>query len=322
MTSTATPSTLSRPAARAAAPAGAAIEFRGVQKSYGATSVLGGPVAAHRGGRVHRPARPVRLRQDHRAPDPGRLRDPSGGDVLADGEPVLPPPHRRGIGMVFQSYSLFPEPHRPEERRVRTALRCVPRAERKRIALEMLETVRLGGFENAIRTSSRAGSSSVWRSRDTAISPGILLPTSRFRHSTRRCAPACAEEIRELQLRTDHGRVRDPRPEEALAMADRVAVMETADPADRHPGRAVLPPGGRVCRGLRRRDKRAAGRRALAATGVLGTARRRRGRGPPLRAARRPRVRTSTDAVGTVTSHLFLGPRRASPSKPSTARTG
>src|SRR5690348_16158991 len=34
---------------------------------------------------------------------------PTGGEIYIDGTPLVGvPPHRRGIGMVFQSYALFP----------------------------------------------------------------------------------------------------------------------------------------------------------------------------------------------------------------------
>ena len=63
-----------------------------------------------RGRRVHRPARAVGLRQVdgaelHRRPD----RRSTSGTISLDGERIDGlPPERRGFGVVFQSYALFP----------------------------------------------------------------------------------------------------------------------------------------------------------------------------------------------------------------------
>ena len=45
---------------------------------------------------------------------------PSAGDIRLDGNSILAlPPHRRDLGLVFQSYALFPQPERRAQRGVR-----------------------------------------------------------------------------------------------------------------------------------------------------------------------------------------------------------
>ena len=68
-----------------------------------------------RGGRVPRPARAERLRQDddpplHRGARDGRRRADRFGDrvVFDAAQDVNVPPNKRNIGMVFQSYALWP----------------------------------------------------------------------------------------------------------------------------------------------------------------------------------------------------------------------
>jgi ABC-type Fe3+/spermidine/putrescine transport system ATPase subunit len=69
------------------------------------------------------------------------------------------------VGMVFQSYALWP--HMDVAGNVGYGLRVrrMPAAERAARVAEALETVGLGGFEGAGCRASRAGSASAWRSR-------------------------------------------------------------------------------------------------------------------------------------------------------------
>ena len=55
---------------------------------------------------------PSGSRQDHHAHDAGGLRGPAThGEIYLAGRPINNvPPHKRGIGLVFQNYALFPAP--------------------------------------------------------------------------------------------------------------------------------------------------------------------------------------------------------------------
>ena len=68
--------------------------------------------------------------------------EPTAGEILLAGADISPmPPHRRGIGMVFQHYALFP--HLTVAQNVGYPLRQrkVPRAERTRRIDEALDLV-------------------------------------------------------------------------------------------------------------------------------------------------------------------------------------
>ncbi len=72
---------------------------------------------------------------------------PSGGAVLLGGQDVTRmAPYDRDVNTVFQDYALFP--HLTVQQNVEYGLKVkgVSRAERRRRAAEMLESVRLGGF--------------------------------------------------------------------------------------------------------------------------------------------------------------------------------
>jgi hypothetical protein len=66
-------------------------------------------LAGHQGRRVPDLPRLQRLGQKHHPVDARRLRTPSSGEILVNGQSLVNvPPHKRDIGMVFQRYSLFP----------------------------------------------------------------------------------------------------------------------------------------------------------------------------------------------------------------------
>src|SRR5262249_32159897 len=72
---------------------------------------------------------------------------PDAGSVLFDGVDItLHPAENREIGMVFQNYALFP--HLSVLKNVEFGLRTrkVPKVERRKLALEALELVRLGSL--------------------------------------------------------------------------------------------------------------------------------------------------------------------------------
>ncbi len=297
--------------ARTTAPAGSSIEFRGVQKSYGATSVLQDLSLHIEAGEFIALLGPSGCGKTTALRILGGFETPSTGDVLVNGESVLPlPPHRRGIGMVFQSYSLFPNLTVRKNVEFGLALRRVPRAERKQIALEMLDTVRLSGFENRYPNQLSGGQQQrVALARALAISPGILLLDEPLSALDAQVRAGLREEIRELQLRTGITVVFVTHDqEEALAMADRVAVMRDGQIQQiATPDELFFRPEGAFVAGF------------VGVTNELPVAPRSPQPeywAPPVdgTAADRLYVRPdalvcepSTEAVGTVTSHLFLG---------------
>ena len=73
------------------------------------------------------------------------LVEPSGGSLFIDGvEHTHTPVHRRDIGMVFQSYALFPHLTVDENIAFPLRMRHCPEAEIRRRVTEALEMVQLG----------------------------------------------------------------------------------------------------------------------------------------------------------------------------------
>jgi putative spermidine/putrescine transport system ATP-binding protein len=152
----------------------------------------------------------------------------TAGDILLDGASILDlPAHRRDMGIVFQSYALFP--HLTVAKNVGFGLemrRMPPAAAARRVA-EMLRLVKLDAFaERLPRHLSGGQQQRVALARALAIHPRLLLldePLSNLDASLRQ---DMAREIRILQR--DGGItaiVVTHDQSEAMAMADRLVVM-------------------------------------------------------------------------------------------------
>ncbi len=158
------------------------------------------------------------------------LENPEAGDILFDGHSVLTlPPERRGAGLVFQNYALFP--HMTVEQNIAYGLKftayCKDRRERVR---ELLELVGLAGLEGRMPAELSAGQQQrVALARALAPGPKILLldePLSALDAKLRERLRAEIKKIQKALKITTIYVTHDQ--EEALVIADRIAVLKTA----------------------------------------------------------------------------------------------
>ena len=71
---------------------------------------------------------------------------PDGGSIrFGDQEMIATPPHKRGLGMVFQSYALFPFMTVAENVAYPLKIRGVSKSDQKTRVERVLDTVELGG---------------------------------------------------------------------------------------------------------------------------------------------------------------------------------
>lgn len=153
-----------------------------------------------------------------------------GGDVLKDGVSIrTAPPSRRGMGIVFQNYALFP--NMTVLQNVTYALRFQPalKAKAKDIALDILEKVGLTDFLNKKPAQLSGGQQQrVAIARTLALSPDIVLfdePMSALDAANR---VALRREIKDIQKKFGITMIYITHDqEEAFSMSDRVMVMET-----------------------------------------------------------------------------------------------
>ncbi|MCA0239601.1 MAG: ABC transporter ATP-binding protein [Proteobacteria bacterium] len=151
------------------------------------------------------------------------------GSILLDGDDLSRKPvHQRHIGMVFQSYALFPHLNVAENVAYGLKLRKVPAAERSRKGSELLELVGLGEF--AARPISKLSGGQQQRvalARALAIDPRALLLDEPLAALDAGIRGHLRDQIRTLQKRFNATTLLVTHDqEEALTMADRVAVLK------------------------------------------------------------------------------------------------
>jgi putative spermidine/putrescine transport system ATP-binding protein len=152
----------------------------------------------------------------------------NGGSILIDGQDVVDVPvNKRDIGMVFQSYSLFPHLTSLENVEFGLRMRAVPTAERRRRAAESLELVGLGHLAGRYAHQLSGGQQQrIALARALVTRPRVLLLDEPLSALDAKVRVQLRDEIRRIQtelgittLFVTHDQ------EEALAVADRVAVM-------------------------------------------------------------------------------------------------
>jgi putative spermidine/putrescine transport system ATP-binding protein len=157
------------------------------------------------------------------------LVEPTSGRILLDGDDLTArPTHRRNVGMVFQNYALFPHMSVADNVAFGLEMRNVPRAERRRRVDETLALVRLGGFEHRRpRALSGGQQQRVALARALVIRPDLLLLDEPLSNLDAKLREEMRGEIRQIQRRLGITTVFVTHDQaEALALADRVAVMD------------------------------------------------------------------------------------------------
>lgn len=155
---------------------------------------------------------------------------PSGGAVLIDGEEVagpnrFVPPEKRGVGLMFQDFALFP--HLTILDNVAFGLRSLTKPQARAEAQAALERVGLGQYGHDYPHILSGGQQQrVALARAIAPRPGVVLMDEPFsgldaqlRESMREETLAIVRESRATCIVVTHD------PEEAMRMGDVIALM-------------------------------------------------------------------------------------------------
>ncbi len=151
----------------------------------------------------------------------------SGSIKLGGQDLAKTPVHERNIGMVFQNYALFPHLNVLDNVAYGLKLRKVPHSVRTAKANALLDAVGLSAFsDRAVSQLSGGQQQRVALARALAIDPKALLLDEPLAALDASIRGQLRDQIREIQKRfhattllVTHDQ------EEALAMADRVAVL-------------------------------------------------------------------------------------------------
>jgi ABC-type Fe3+/spermidine/putrescine transport system ATPase subunit len=154
--------------------------------------------------------------------------EPSAGRVVIDGEDVTGrPPHLRGLGVVFQSYALFPHLSVFENVAFGLRERRVPEAETRRRVRDVLGLVRLDP-EGRERPAQLSGGMQqrVALARALVYEPRVLLLDEPLAALDRKLREEMRAELLEIQRAVGITTVFVTHDQtEALSLSDRLAVM-------------------------------------------------------------------------------------------------
>jgi putative spermidine/putrescine transport system ATP-binding protein len=205
-----------------------ALELRGVAKTFGAVRAVDAASFSVRNGEFLTLLGPSGSGKTTILRMVAGFERPTSGAILIAGRDVSAlPPNRRGVGLVFQNYALFP--HMTVEENVRYPLRMHrwAREDAARRVDEVLRLIRLSGMESRRPNQLSGGQQQrVALGRALAAEPSLLLMDEPLGALDRALRTEMQEELRRIHqeanatvLFVTHDR------EEALAMSTRIGIM-------------------------------------------------------------------------------------------------
>lgn len=153
---------------------------------------------------------------------------PSSGKVMFNGEDITnKPPNQRNVGMVFQSYALFPNMTVAGNIGFGLSLVRKPSKEKKTRVSEMLDLIQMSNFANRYPFQLSGGQQQrVALARALALSPAMLLLDEPLSALDARIRVELRLEIRAIQRKLGITAIYVTHDqEEALSISDRTVVM-------------------------------------------------------------------------------------------------
>jgi spermidine/putrescine ABC transporter ATP-binding subunit len=154
---------------------------------------------------------------------------PDSGEIAIEGARVTDvPTHRREIGIMFQSYALFPHMSVAANVGYGLRMRRLPKPEIARRVREALALIKLDGLEDRRpRQLSGGQQQRVALARALVIRPKVLLLDEPFSALDRNLRSAMQVEVKELQRRLGLTTIFVTHDQsEALSLSDRIAVID------------------------------------------------------------------------------------------------
>lgn len=152
---------------------------------------------------------------------------PQSGSIVLNGQDLTAvPPHRRGIGMVFQDYALFP--HLSVADNIAFGLHRLNGSERKQRVSELLGLIGLPDTANRYPHQLSGGQQQrVSLARALAPKPALILLDEPFSNLDSDLRGRLAKEVRQLLKQQQTAAIMVTHdPQEAFSMADKVGIMQ------------------------------------------------------------------------------------------------
>ena len=229
------------PAAASGSPEGTPVSLRNLSRAFGATKALDGMSLDIAPGELIALLGPSGCGKTTALRIVAGFEFADSGEVLVNGKDVSGvPAARRDMGMVFQSYSLFPNMSALDNVGFGLRMRKTATAQRRSKAAELLDMVGLSAQAGQYPHQLSGGQQQrVALARALAIEPHVLLLDEPLSALDAKVRLQLREQIRTLQQRLGTTTIFVTHDqEEALSMADRVGVMragrleQVAEPAE------------------------------------------------------------------------------------------
>ena len=153
---------------------------------------------------------------------------PDHGEILINEEPIMfTPPYKRGIGMVFQNYSLFPNMTVRRNIGFPLRMRKVDKQEADKKIDQVLELVKLPGYgERMPRQLSGGQQQRVALARALVFNPRVLLMDEPLGALDKKLREHMQLEIKQITEALNSTTIYVTHDQsEAMTMSDRIAVM-------------------------------------------------------------------------------------------------
>ena len=204
------------------------LSIQGLHKSYGATSIFSDINCEIAKGEFITLLGPSGCGKSTLLRCIAGLTGVNGGQICLDGEDLVPTaPQKRGIGMVFQSYALFPNMTVKQNVAFGLRMQKVKGSEAEQRVKDVLELVELNDFANRYPPQLSGGQCQrVALARSLVTRPRLLLLDEPLSALDARIRKHLREQIRNIQqelglttIFVTHDQ------EEALVMSDRIFLM-------------------------------------------------------------------------------------------------
>src|SRR6266581_5457509 len=210
------------------------LEFRDVVKRFGTVPAVDGVSFSIQPGEIFTLLGPSGCGKTTTLRLVAGLEEPDDGEILVNGTPLTAPrrgifvaPDKRQMGMVFQSYAIWPHLSVFENVAFPLRVRGEPSLTLSQRVLQALETVGLAGLERRGATELSGGQQQrVALARALVYAPAILLLDEPFSNLDAKLRERARDWLKELQHTLGLTTVFVTHDQdEALSMSDRILVM-------------------------------------------------------------------------------------------------